>query len=149
MCVSALRLASDERRYVFNALANLGNMFAENGLSSSAVQCFRLCLQLEPNHAMVQTALGMELLKLQLSDEAVVTLKKAVRQDPNNGEAVFHLYKTLFQQQKPSALSAEQMQQAVQQLKGAVAALQTTHFGNGALQSSVHPILSRRPITCL
>ena len=134
--------AADEKRYVYSALANLGSMFAENGLSATAVQCFRLCLLVEPNNAMVHTALGMELLKLQLNDEAIVTLKKAVRQDPNNGEAVFHLYKTLFQQQKGGALSADQMQQAVQQLKGAVASLQTTHFGSGALQSSVHPILS-------
>ena len=127
---------------MFSALANLGYMFAESGLSVTAVECFRLCLQLEPSHAMVQTALGMELLKLQLSDEAIVTLRKAVRQDPNNGEAVFHLYKTLFQQQKIGALSGEQLRQAVEQLKGAVAALQTAHFANGALQSSVHPILS-------
>ena len=127
---------------MFTALANLGNMLAENGLSAVAVDCFRLCLLLEPNHTMVQTALGMELLKLQLNDDAIAILRKAVKQDANNGEAVFHLYKTLFQQQKLGALGEEQMQQAVQQLKGAVAALQTAHFGNGALQSSVHPILS-------
>ena len=126
---------------MFNALANLGNMFSENGLSQSAVDCFRLCLHLEPNHAMVQTALGMEQLKLGLSDQAITTLKKAVRQDPNNGEAVFHLYKTLFQHQQLGSLSADQLRQAVQQLRGAVAALQTAPFGNGA-QSTVHPILS-------
>ena len=127
---------------MFNALANLGSMFAESGLSSSAVECFHLCLQLEPNHAMVQTALGMELLKLQLNNDAVTTLRKAVRQDPNNGEAVFHLYKTLFQQQRAEALSGPALQQAVEQLKGAVVALQSAPFGSGASPSAVHPILS-------
>ena len=56
---------------------------------------------------------------------------------------MFHLYKTTFQhQQLAGQLSTDQLRAAVQQLRGAVTALQTAQFGVGALQSSVHPILS-------
>ena len=135
-------LSGDEKRGVFDGLAQLGSLFQENGLSSESVECFRLSLLLEPNNAAVLTRMGMEQLRLGLKDAAQVTLRKAAKADPYNGETLFHLHKSLLSdaQQLQAGERRRAWEEAVEPLRRAVSVLQAAPPLSPSLP--IHPTLS-------
>ena len=133
-------LTAEEKRAAFEALTrDLGQLFVEFGHSPSAIRCFQLALVLEPNNSTVLTRMGMEQLKLGVKDQAVDTLRKAIKGDPNNGETLFYLYRTLLTDPVQGADDGT-WEEAVGPLRRAVTSLLSTPPLVPSLP--VHPTLS-------
>ena len=135
-----MELSAEERRAVFEALTrDLGQLYVEYGQSASAIRCFQLALVLEPNNSAVLTRMGMEQLKLGVKDAAVATLRKAIKGDPNNGETLFYLYRTLL---TDPLLSQDERtwEEAVAPLRRAVTSLQSTPPLVPSLTVPPHPL---------
>jgi cytochrome c-type biogenesis protein CcmH/NrfG len=98
--IEDLKATVQENPQDLEALAKLGNIYAEHHRYREAAEAYRQFLSIKPNDPDVRTNLGILLRGWGDDDGAIEEFKKAAQDDPKHINSRYHLGLTLIQNRK-------------------------------------------------
>lgn len=131
------KFSNAEREVVFNAIAQYGQMYQEQGQWAYAAQCYEQSLHMDQRNPVILCQLGKVYQSLGMKDKAHSALKRSLASDPKQCETAYALSSSMLASEPSMSnvkLAAQLLASGVEELRQPPSAAVQAQYGG------LHPI---------